>query len=122
MIIKGKSFKHLSRGMALVLTLLHLFIGLSYTFFIHTHILENGHRIVHSHPLAANDNRSEAHHYHDISVYQTLPDLTNSISVTPDCLLFENNGVAKIDFEYYSSKPVFFNRNLSLRGPPHFCL
>lgn len=122
MITEGKSIKQIGRGMAMLITLLHLFIGLSYTFFIHTHILESGHRIVHSHPLAASDNRSEAHHHHDISVYQVLPDLTNTISETPDGLILENSGVAEIGFQYYTSKPVFFNRKLSLRGPPHYCL
>lgn len=65
-----------------LLLLLHLFISLSYTFFLHTHTLDNGEKVVHSHPFTATDAEGEPMHQHPGSVYQLLPDL-NAYLDTP---------------------------------------
>jgi len=54
--------------------LLHFFITLSFTFFSHTHTLENGEKVVHSHPFGATDPEGEPLHRHPGSVYQLVPD------------------------------------------------
>lgn len=63
--------------------LLHFFITLSFTFFLHTHTLENGEKVVHSHPFGATDSEGEPLHQHPGSVYQLVPDFEHYLETSP---------------------------------------
>ena len=63
--------------------LLHFFITLSFTFFLHTHTLENGEKVVHSHPFGATDSEGEPLHRHPGSVYQLVPDFEHHLETAP---------------------------------------
>jgi len=65
------------------LLLLHFFITLSFTFFLHTHTLENGEKVVHSHPFGATDSEGEPLHRHPGSVYQLVPDFEHYLETSP---------------------------------------
>ena len=63
--------------------LLHFFITLSFTFFLHPHTLENGEKVVHSHPFGATDPDGEPLHRHPGSVYQLVPDFEHYLETSP---------------------------------------
>lgn len=115
---KGHSITKISRGTAMLLMVLHLFIGISYTFYIHTHSLDNGGRLVHSHPISGNDSRSDAQHHHENSILQLIPDLNRSISENPWFFNFEQQNPACFQYYYFTSKPLSQNGSIQLRGPP----
>lgn len=103
----------------MILLVIHLFIALSYTFFLHTHTLETGEKVVHSHPLAHNDSDEENHH-HDGCVYQILPDLHNYLEQSTPTGIFLTIIVIQIPplkSLTYSSKILFTPFR---RGPPSF--
>ena len=116
--VKGQTLTNASRGMAILLTILHLFIGVSYSFYIHVHTLDNGQRVVHSHPVSENDSRSEAQHHHDVSTLLLIPNLSSSISESPQTFTFETQlQIFKKHLEN-SSKPLSHAGSSFLRGPP----
>lgn len=101
----------------MILLVIHLFIALSYTFFLHTHTLETGEKVVHSHPLAHNDSDDENHH-HNSSVYQILPDLQHYLEQSTPSGIIVATIVVQISTykaQSYSSKILF---TPYLRGPP----
>lgn len=116
--IKGRSIIKISRATAMLLTLLHLFIGISYTFYIHVHTLENGKRVVHSHPITSGDSRSEAHHQHDLSVLQLIPDLRNSISQVWEPITFSLFLLSTVSFFFAIERPEVNIHSLPQRAPP----
>jgi hypothetical protein len=103
-----------------LLLVLHLFITLSYTFFLHVHTLDNGEKAIHSHPFTATDADGEAMHQHPGSVFQISPDLKNYLE-TPS-----NNEIFTLDKTMsVFQMPVIYHlefRKCSrlLRGPPVF--
>ncbi len=108
---------HLIKPTGMILLVIHLFIALSYTFFLHTHTLETGEKVVHSHPLAHNDSDDENHH-HNSSVYQILPDLQHYLEQSTPSGIIVATIVVQISTykaQSYSSKILF---TPYLRGPP----
>lgn len=110
---------HIIKPTGMILLVIHLFIALSYTFFLHTHTLENGEKVVHSHPLAHNDSEDENHH-HNGCVYQILPDLHHYLEQsTPTGIFIATIAIQIPVFQShtYSSRILF---TPFLRGPPSF--
>ncbi len=107
-----------ARFTAFILALLNLLIGISYTFFIHAHSLENGQGYVHSHPFANKDNSPETNHNHDNSVLLIIPDLSKSISQTAEDFKFETFNLLVITFFVHTEKTLHQGNFHYLRGPP----
>lgn len=101
-----------------LLLLVYLFIAISYTFFLHSHTLDDGQRVIHSHPFSNSDNNRNAEHQHGSFVFQLLPDLTNQIGHTQCDIVFY-----RTDFSFYRphKEITTFAEALTIyskRGPP----
>lgn len=110
---------HLIKPTGIILLAIHLFIALSYTFFLHTHTLETGEKVVHSHPMAHSDSEDESHH-HNSSIYQILPDLQHYLEQSTPIGIFLTTIVIQIpafQTQNYFSRILF---TPFLRGPPLF--
>ncbi|GAO30877.1 hypothetical protein [Geofilum rubicundum] len=110
--------KHLAIPTGGLLLLLHLFISLSYTFFLHIHTLDNGKKVLHSHPFTASDAEGDPMHQHPGSVYQLLPDLNDYLDVPEHGQTFTLNTAA-----FFGQMPVIYDLHFKkcpqfLRGPP----
>ena len=101
-----------------LLLLLHLFISLSYTFFLHVHTLDNGAKVVHSHPFTASDSEGEPMHQHPGSVYQILPDLNDYLDAQANGGMFTVDNAASV-YQRQATYDLHFNKCPQfLRGPP----
>lgn len=101
-----------------LLLLLHLFISLSYTFFLHTHTLDNGAKVIHSHPFTASDAEGEPLHQHPVSVYQLSPDLHDYLGTTAHSQLLKVANAVPI-YEMPATYDLQFSKCPQfLRGPP----
>ncbi len=101
-----------------LLLLLHLFISLSYTFFLHVHTLDNGAKVIHSHPFTATDADGEAMHQHPGSVYQLLPDLNNYLDAPANGRIFTVDNAATV-YQMPDTYDLQFRKCPQfLRGPP----
>lgn len=118
MYYKHNTFTRLNliKPTGITLLAIHLFIVLSYTFFLHSHTLETGEKVIHSHPLAHSDENES--HDHNSYVFQILPDLHHYLELDlPKGLFLETMIVQRTIFYPcdYISKTVLSTR---LRGPP----
>lgn len=101
-----------------LLLLVYLFIAISYTFFLHSHTLDDGRQVIHSHPFSNTENSKNAEHQHGNFVFQLLPDLTNQIGHTQSDIVFFRNSLV-----YYGPQKEIttFAAALAIyskRGPP----
>lgn len=103
-----------------LLLLLHLFISLSYTFFLHVHTLDNGAKVLHSHPFTATDAEGEPLHQHPGSVYHLTSDLDDYLATNDFGQLFTIDKAA-IVYPMPASFDLQFRKCPQfLRGPPVF--
>lgn len=101
-----------------LLLLLHLFISLSYTFFLHVHTLDNGAKVLHSHPFTATDAEGEPLHQHPGSVYHLTSDLNDYLATSANGQLFTIDRAVPI-YEVPATYDLQFRKCPPfLRGPP----
>lgn len=101
-----------------LLLLLHFFIALSFTFFLHTHTLENGEKVVHSHPFTATNAEGEPLHQHPGSVFQLVPDLDQYLEQNPFCFCEPLPAYKKITLPRGHTTSAPHSGAHGLRGPP----
>ncbi|MGQ1946450.1 hypothetical protein ACT3CD_05025 [Geofilum sp. OHC36d9] len=115
---------HLIKPTGFMLLAIHLFIALSYTLFLHSHTLDNGEVITHSHPyahpFAPLGEKEKGGHHHNHSAYQILPNLHHFMLQEIPAGLFI---VTVRTYIFLLPQPPYHNvqptTNL-LRGPPAF--
>jgi hypothetical protein len=101
-----------------LLLLLHLFISLSHTLFLHVHTLDNGAKVLHSHPFTATDAEGEPMHQHPGSVYHLTSDLNDYLATSADGQLYSIEYAGPV-YEVPAIYDLQFRKCPQfLRGPP----